>query len=439
MSTAQEIADRIQRQIESGRFPLGGLIGTEAELRLRHGVSLPALRQAFRILEQRQVAAMRRGANGGLYAERPSVDATANYIAALWERTDAARRSLLYDAQALDGLVLRRASERMNVADAATIADLHDSCKAVNDPIARSTLATRREHFIAQLTGNPVIVLGHAVTLRFLRNIIPFEVLAGDDPAFAVRMLKLVDEKISTLISGEVHAAIQCANEYSQTYFKRLETLERGSSRHAWSEAASQPGSLPMLVSRTMLREIRERGWKAGEYLGQEAELMRRYDVGRITWRQALSILIEYSAVESRRGGAGGIYVAPINRQTVMETASRWLTQQGARTADGLELFATIAPHHAVALLTAGSEFIGDDGSQPISCETLLDLMLRQDTSPLLSLAALTVTRTFLCGSSPIDLRGYRHIPSGSDITKRAVLTQITALLDSANVSIAHR
>jgi hypothetical protein len=242
-------------------------------------------------------------------------------------------------------------------------------------------------------------------------------------------MHKLVDEKISALISGEVNAAIHSSNQYTQAYFERLEAVERGSSRHAWSQAASPPGSLPMLVSRTMLREIRERGWIAGEFLGQEAELMRRYDVGRNTWRQALSILTEYSAVESRRGGAGGIYVAPINRQAVMETASEWLRRQGARTADGLELFATIAPHHAVAVFAADNEWIGGDESQPISCGALLDLVLRREISPLLALAALTVAPTLLCSSSSIDLGSYRHVPSGGDLIKRAILSHITALL----------
>jgi hypothetical protein len=231
--------------------------------------------------------------------------------------------------------------------------------------------------------------------------------------------------------------ALRICQAGSQVRSDLTNCVEEGSSGRAWSEAASQHGSLPMLVSRTILREIRERGWMAGEFLGQEAELMQRYKVGRNTWRQALSILIEYSAVESRRGGSGGIYVAPINRQAVMETASRWLTRQGARTADGLELVATIGPHHAVAVLAADNELTRDDGSQPISCGALLDLVLRRETSPLLSLAALTVTPMVLCVSSPIDLRSYHHVPSGSDITKRAILTQITALLDSANASIA--
>jgi hypothetical protein len=129
--------------------------------------------------------------------------------------------------------------------------------------------------------------------------------------------------------------------------------------------------------------------------------------------------------------------VAPINHQGVMETASRWLTRQDARAADGLELIATIGPHHAVAVLAADNGLTRDDGSPPISCGALLDLVLRRETSPLLSLAALTVTPPVLCVSSPIDLGSYHHLPSGSDITKRAILTQITALLDSANASIA--
>ncbi len=406
----------------------GALIGTESELRARHGVSLATLRQAVRILEQRQVAVMRRGVSGGLYAEQPSVDATANYVAALWERSDTARKAIRHDAVALNAMVLRRASERMSIADAVMIAELQKDCVSAEDAIARSALAARREQAITRLTGNPVMVLGNAVTLRFLRNIIPFEELARDDPAFAAGMQKLVDEKVSALISGEIAEAISASTQYTHAYVDRLESRSPEPSRPLGAEADAQPGSLPMLVSRAVLREIRERGWNAGEFLGREPELMQKYNVGRNTWRQALSILLEYSAVESRRGGAGGIYVARIKPHAVMASASDWLTRQGARTSDGLDVFAAIAPHHAATVFAADPDPTNSDRIEPIGCGMLLDRVLLQDASPLLALAALTVPPSLLGSAQSIDLAGYRDAPSGADLVKRAVLTYLTDL-----------
>ena len=427
MSTARQIADQIQRGIESGRTPCGGLVGTEPELRAHYGVSLATLRQAVRILEQRQVAAMRRGASGGLYAEQASVDATANAIAALWERTDAARTAMSHDVPALDALALRRASERMSLADAAMIAELHALCSAADDPIARSTLAARREHAIAQMTGNPVIVLGLAATLRFLRSIIPFEVLARDDPGFARRMHGLINEKIAALVAGEVDGAVQASAAYSHAYLARLQNGAELSFGQDWPEAASRSGSLPTLVSRAVLRDIRKGGWQAGAFLGQEADLMRRYNVGRNSWRQALSILIEYSAGESRRGGGGGIYVAPINSQRVMDAAGAWLSRQGVRAADGLEVIAAIAPHHAAAIYIADAAEGGVGGS-PVSAGGFLDSVLVRQVSPLLALGALVLPPEMAPGFPSADLSPYCCTPSGAALVKRAVRDHIRAL-----------
>lgn len=428
MSIARKIADQIQLQVEADGTPAGSLIGTEADLRLRLGVSLATLRQAVRILEQRQVAVMRRGVSGGLYAEQPSVDATANRVAALWERSDKARKAILHDAAALQAMTLRHASDRMRVADAAAIAALHADCRSARDPIVVSVLAARREQAIAQLTDNPVIVLGNAVTLRFLRNIIPFEELTWDDSAFAARMQHLVDAKISALVSGEIAEAIHASTEHLRAHMERLDSSGGKPLLRLRAETESQPGSLPILVSRAMLREIREHGWIAGEFLGQEPELMRKFKVGRNTWRQALSILLEYSAVESRRGGAGGLYVAPINRRSVMETAAAWLSRQGARTRDGLEVFATIAPHHAAAAFAADIDPVGGNASPTIDCGELLGRVLHEEASPLLDLAALTVAPS-LFGSAPsIDLAVYRDHPSGQDLVKREVLDHLHKL-----------
>ena len=428
MSTARQIADEIRKRMEADKTPPGGLLGTEAELRARHGVSLATLRRAIRILEQRQLAVMRRGVAGGLYADQPSIDAAANIIAVLWERTEAARSAVRFDAVALDGLVLRRASARMGVADAAMIADLHANCQAAADPMIRSALAARREQAITQLTGNPVIVLGQAVMLRFMRNIIPFEELAWGDPAFTARTQALVDDRISALIAGDVGAAQRASSDYAHTYFDRLRAVWRQPTRHSWAEMASQSGNLPTLVSRAMMREIRERGWKAGEFLGKESELMQRYNVGRDTWRQALSILVEYSAVESRRGGAGGIYVAPVNRPAVMETVSGWLSQQGAREGDGLAVFAAIAPQHAAALFASDMGETSAEDRLPVGCAELIDRVLQRETSPLLALAALTVDRARWRDAPSIDLGTFRDAPLGAGQVRRAVLNHITAL-----------
>lgn len=439
MGTARQVADQIQHQIEARMAPAathaGTLVGTEAELCDRHGVSLGTLRRAVRILEQREVAVMRRGANGGLYVATPSIDATANVITAQWERAGAARQTIMRDAMALRGLVLRCAHERMTLAQARNIAELHARCRALDDPIAISAFATRREHAIGRLTGNPVIELGHAVTMRYQRQTYPFEVLAQDDGAFVKFTASLVDEKISALIRGDVDAAIQASNDYVTAYLEKLGTFEHGKDRLQRAPEPSDSASLPMLVSRAVLRDIRKRGWQAGEFLGREPELLARYQVSRSTWRQALSILFEYSAVESRRGGAGGIYVAPFNPAVAREAAASWLSRRGSTAAHGMELLAAIAPHHVFAAWNAG---LGAPAARalvpapPLDCGALLGQVLDRETSPLLGLAAIAVPREVLYAPSAIEIAEFSPLPLRDDLIKRAILGHFEAQCEAA-------
>lgn len=427
MRTALQVADQIQQQMETRSIPAGALLGTEADLCTQHGVGLGTLRRAVRILEQREVAVMRRGANGGLFAAEPSIDATANHMTAQWERSGASRRTIMRDAMTLRGLVLRRAHERMTPVDAARIAALHAKCRSRDDPIVTSSLAWRREHAIGQLTGNPVVELGYAVTMHYQRQIYPFEVMMQEDRSFGRRTTRLVDEKISALIRGDVDAAIQASNEYVSAYIEKIEIFEDRPDLFPATQVAPHTASLPMRVCRAVLRDIRKRGWQPGECLGREPDLLDRYQVSRNTWRQALSILFEYSAVESRRGGGGGIYVAPFNAAAAREAASVWLARQGCTAAHGRELIAAIAPFHIYEAWSAagakGSAISGGQVPAPaLDCGALLAELVDQGTSPLLNLAVLPLRHEAPYAPAPLDITDLCHPVYGADLIKRAIL-----------------
>jgi DNA-binding FadR family transcriptional regulator len=68
---ASGLADDIEAEINSSRRAVGEVIGSEPELILRFGVSRAVFREAVRLLEQREVAFMRRGPGGGLVVTAP--------------------------------------------------------------------------------------------------------------------------------------------------------------------------------------------------------------------------------------------------------------------------------------------------------------------------------------------------------------------------------
>lgn len=68
---ASTLANTIESEIFGRGWPVGELIGSEAELMSRYEVSRSIFREAVRLLEQREVAVMRRGPYGGLTVVAP--------------------------------------------------------------------------------------------------------------------------------------------------------------------------------------------------------------------------------------------------------------------------------------------------------------------------------------------------------------------------------
>lgn len=79
----KRIAEDLRNEIIGGRFAEGDLLGTEAELLDRFGVSRPSLREALRILEAEGLVSVVRGVLGGVVVHRPDQRMTARTAALL--------------------------------------------------------------------------------------------------------------------------------------------------------------------------------------------------------------------------------------------------------------------------------------------------------------------------------------------------------------------
>ena len=78
---AELTSEKIEMSIIEMDWPVGKVIGSEAELLEEYGVSRAALREAIRLLEHHNVAYMRRGPGGGLVVAEPDPDAMAHAAA----------------------------------------------------------------------------------------------------------------------------------------------------------------------------------------------------------------------------------------------------------------------------------------------------------------------------------------------------------------------
>jgi DNA-binding FadR family transcriptional regulator len=70
---AEQVAMAIRDDIERAGWPVGTVLGSETALLERHGVSLPILREAVRILEHHGAVQTKRGPGGGLAITAPDV------------------------------------------------------------------------------------------------------------------------------------------------------------------------------------------------------------------------------------------------------------------------------------------------------------------------------------------------------------------------------
>lgn len=244
-------------------------------------------------------------------------------------------------------MTFEAASQRMTLEEAYHLRHLQEECHAASDRLARSQRAIQREDFIASLSGNPLLVLSHAISTRFVRNTVPFEYL---DPSYTVRPDQ-TDQWVEALVAGDSGEANRIADGYVAGMFERLDAwLSAPRPRDHGAFATSRP----VWLARQIIDEIRTLGLPAGTFLGTEPELLSRFGVARGTWRQALRLLEEHPAVTSRRGTGGGIYVASPDGVRAAQMITAWSSEQAVSFDDYAYIIARMCLMHVDLLLQAG-------------------------------------------------------------------------------------
>lgn len=363
MTAGSVLAARIEQEIAEHSLADGALLGTERDLCARFLVTPAVLRQATRILEARDVVSTKRGMSGGIYVRKTSLETVAGYVATLWELDGIQLHDLAVTQALFRTMTFEAASQRMTLEEAYHLRHLQEECHAASDRLARSQFAIQREDYIASLSGNPLLVLSHAISTRFIRNMVPFEYL---DLSYTVRPDQ-TDLWVEALVAGNGGEANRVADAYVAGMFERLE---------AWRSAPRKSGeaafatSRPVWLAREIIDEIRTRGLPSGTFLGTEPDILSRFGVGRGTWRQALRLLEEHPAVTSRRGTGGGIYVASPDGLRAEQMIATWLGEQDSSFDDYAHIIARVCLVHIDLLCEADAAALDniegpDGGSDP--------------------------------------------------------------------------
>lgn len=183
----------------------GAYLGAEQDLLARLGISRPTLRQAAKIVESDRLISVRRGTNGGFYAERP---AAADAIRTL-TRFLRLRGTTLRDIMAMNRLVTEEAAV---LACACTREDLRARLAAfvatidANDtPGAVIRAETALARLIAEMSGNPAIELVLAIGYGF--GLEEQGVVIYQDPAERAEARKLQHDLCRAILDSDAEIA----------------------------------------------------------------------------------------------------------------------------------------------------------------------------------------------------------------------------------------
>jgi DNA-binding FadR family transcriptional regulator len=162
---AEATARQIFAEIAAAGWPVGTLLGSEAELMARYDVSRAVLREAVRVLEHHQVARMRRGPGGGLFVAEPGVEAVSDAVTLQVARQGIRSDQLLEVRGAVEMAVLDRVVADLDDEGACTLREapaLERSRSRDGVPVAGHDLHS----VLAAVAGNPVLELLTLVLIR---------------------------------------------------------------------------------------------------------------------------------------------------------------------------------------------------------------------------------------------------------------------------------
>jgi DNA-binding FadR family transcriptional regulator len=195
------LAEQIENEIIQAGWPVGQVIGSEAELCDRYGVSRAVFREGIRIVGHHGVAEMRRGPGGGLVVVEPSVDAAVRTVSLNLEFGDINPRQINEARLALELACVRSAIANLDADGEQQIRDFLDTeidlIMADRSPGEPSDdYATNHFHMLlAELTGNPAMVLFVQILSRVTSR--------HSSPATSLKQLRVTAEEVH-----RVHARI---------------------------------------------------------------------------------------------------------------------------------------------------------------------------------------------------------------------------------------
>lgn len=293
---AEELARRIEDDIASGDFAAGTALGALRDLSARYSAGRSVVREALGLLERRGLGRMRPGPCGGFIFSKPRAEIIGAQLADYFRATGVTLSQVMDAREAVDLMAARLASSK--APSAASLAPLL-TARSTND---LSGLLSTRLH-VAQLANEPML-------LPFVECLNSLTAEFRDIGDAAPEALRRADRALfRALRAGNTEAAVTASARAHRELAAWLpERRERAPSLSPPTGERLAAGRLASTIARQLASDIAVRG-NAGARLGSEWDLCERFNVSRLTLRQAIRLLQDSGLVECRRGRGNGLMI----------------------------------------------------------------------------------------------------------------------------------
>lgn len=312
---------------------VGELLGTEAELLERHGVSRAVFREAVRLVEHVGLAHTRRGPGGGLVVAEPQVQMV----------IDAVTVALLHSGVGWVALYEARTAVEQATIEIAVAAATPDDVALLKAVAERGRVSNRGEGVggdslhqrIAEVSRNPAAILFTEILGRLVHQYSK-AVNAESKPSRSVlaEYHDAHDALVAAIEARDVALASRRMGVHLQAQAAWTGRNRRADAVRPETVAlsgAQGPDKLAEVVARKLLTRVVALGWPTGQVLGSETDLMDEFGISRAVFRESVRLLEHHGVGRMRRGPGGGLVVTAPNVGSVAESASIYLAYRNLR------------------------------------------------------------------------------------------------------------
>lgn len=322
------VARAIEDHIVASGWPVGAVVGSEATLMERYGVSRAVLRGAIRIVEHHQVAIMRRGQSGGLAVRAPDATAAANAAVVYLESVGSTVSDLLQARLLLEPMAVAAAAERITEEGIVALRALSEQRVDEVDPQTLGACHTK----LAELSGNPVLQLFIEVAASLTEHYTDLRPTSMRERARTVEDVGRIHHAIiDAVIAGDTAKAQHHMVTHLEAMSQWLTTTAHPNASNRAPSTPRNPGpKLAEVVAEEIRGDILHGRRRTGDVVGSQEELLARYGVSRATLREAVRLLEHHSVAQMRRGPGGGLIVADPAPDAGIEAMALCLDFRGA-------------------------------------------------------------------------------------------------------------